>query len=131
MRKIILLLILLSMAAAGCSSGTPAKKLNIELNDFTITPNQITVQAGSEVSINVTNNGTIEHDLNIMMLGTDIGDTFGDEDRENVIWEVSLQPGETTSGTFTVPDQPGTYQMVCSFPGHMQAGMTGTLEVIK
>lgn len=131
MRKIILLLVLLSMASAGCSSGTTEKKLNIELNDFTITPNQITVQAGSEVSINVTNNGTIKHDLNIMMFGTDIGDTFGDDDRENVIWVVSLEPGETTSQTFTVPDQPGTYQLICSLPGHMQAGMTGTLEVIK
>ena len=30
---------------------------------------------------------------------------------------------------FTVPDAPGSYPFLCSFPGHCQAGMTGTLMV--
>jgi azurin len=37
--------------------------------------------------------------------------------------------GETVDVTFTVPDQPGEYPYVCSFPGHTQAGMRGILQV--
>jgi azurin len=37
--------------------------------------------------------------------------------------------GETVEVTFTVPKAPGSYPYVCTFPGHFQAGMRGTLEV--
>lgn len=131
LRKILIFVILLSAALAGCQSGAAAKKLNVELDDFTITPNQFTVQAGSEVTISVTNRGTVEHDLNIIKPGTDIGDVFDEEDRANVLWETDVQPSEANVATFTVPDEAGTYQVVCAMPGHMQAGMVGRLEVVR
>ncbi len=93
-----------------------------------ITPNQFTVQAGSEVTVNVTNNGTIEHDFNIIKFRTDVGDMFDEEDQKNILWEINVQLGETKSVTFTVPDQGIIYQVVCAMPGHLQAGM---LEVSK
>lgn len=37
--------------------------------------------------------------------------------------------GETTEVTFTVPEEPGEYEFVCTFPGHYAAGMRGTLTV--
>lgn len=37
--------------------------------------------------------------------------------------------GETSTIEFTVPDTPGDYDFVCTFPGHYQAGMTGILRV--
>ena len=37
--------------------------------------------------------------------------------------------GETVEVTFTVPKAAGSYPYVCTFPGHFQAGMKGTLEV--
>jgi azurin len=37
-------------------------------------------------------------------------------------------PGETVSVTFTVPEQPGDYGYVCTFPGHW-ATMQGTMHV--
>jgi len=131
LRKILILFLLLSVALASCQSGTGAKKLNVELSDFTITPNQFTVQAGSEVTISVTNNGTVEHDFNIMMSGADIGNLFDEQDRTNVLWETNVQPGESKSAIFTVPEEAGSYQVVCAMPGHMQAGMIGKLEVVK
>jgi azurin len=36
--------------------------------------------------------------------------------------------GESVEVTFTVPG-PGSYPFVCTFPGHVVAGMTGTLVV--
>ncbi len=37
--------------------------------------------------------------------------------------------GETTDVTFVVPKTPGTYDFVCTFPGHYLAGMRGVLIV--
>lgn len=37
--------------------------------------------------------------------------------------------GETVEVAFTVPKAPGRYDFVCSFPGHLLAGMRGVLVV--
>jgi azurin len=37
--------------------------------------------------------------------------------------------GETVEVTFKVPNTAGDYPYICSFPGHFQAGMKGTLSV--
>lgn len=37
--------------------------------------------------------------------------------------------GETVEVTFKVPAAPGEYVFLCTFPGHFQAGMRGTLTV--
>jgi azurin len=38
-------------------------------------------------------------------------------------------PGESVEITFEAPTAPGTYEFVCSFPGHYMAGMKGILIV--
>ena len=40
-----------------------------------------------------------------------------------------LGDGEKDTVTFPAPGQPGEYIYVCTFPGHYQAGMKGTLTV--
>lgn len=40
-----------------------------------------------------------------------------------------LGNGETDTITFAVPDEPGEYDYICSFPGHFSAGMVGKLIV--
>ena len=37
--------------------------------------------------------------------------------------------GQTVEVTFKAPAQPGSYPYLCSFPGHYNGGMTGTLIV--
>lgn len=56
---------------------------------------------------------------------------FIDPDLEDqVIANTSmLGDGETDSITFTVPEEPGEYDFLCTFPGHYSGGMTGTLIV--
>lgn len=39
--------------------------------------------------------------------------------------------GETVEVTFTVPEEAGDYEFICSFPGHYGAGMKGILTVKK
>ena len=40
-----------------------------------------------------------------------------------------LGPRQTGEVTFVVPDVPGSYPFLCTFPGHFQAGMRGELLV--
>lgn len=129
MKKSIFLFILVFLSA--CQSGGLSTRLTVELNDFSIAPNQLSVRAGSEIQIRVVNRGTVEHNFYIMQYGVDVGNMFDDEDIANADWNVEVQPDDSVDLSFTVPDQPGTYQIVCGMPGHLQAGMLGTLEVVK
>ncbi|MFO7847757.1 MAG: plastocyanin/azurin family copper-binding protein [Balneolaceae bacterium] len=40
-----------------------------------------------------------------------------------------LGDGESDTITFTVPDEPGEYDFICTFPGHYSGGMVGKLIV--
>ncbi len=131
MKKILLFLLALSMALTACQSSAASKKLEIELSDFKITPGQLSAQAGAQVTVSITNNGTVKHQMSIFKLGTEAGAMFDDQDRQNVLWEIEVQPGETKSATLIVPEAAGIYQVVCAMPGHLQAGMFGSLDVVK
>ncbi len=126
-----LLIVLFIISLSACQGGAPSTNINVELSDFAITPNRLIVPAGLEITIHVTNNGSIIHDLTIMKLGVDVGDKFDVEDQDNIYWEMEIQTGEIETVKFLAPDQPGDYQIVCRMPGHLQAGMFGTLEVVK
>jgi uncharacterized cupredoxin-like copper-binding protein len=116
---------------SACQSTGLSSKLKVELNDFSISPNQLSVPAGAKVQFKVVNNGTVEHNFYVMQYGVDIGDSFNEEDIANAYWVADAQPGESVDISFAAPDQPGIYQIVCGMPGHLQAGMVGTLEVTK
>jgi azurin len=52
------------------------------------------------------------------------------EKKGDVIAHTALAgAGETVEVTFKVPAAAGAYPYICSFPGHFQAGMKGTLTV--
>ena len=129
LKKSIVLLILVFLTA--CQSGASSTKLTVELSDFSITPNQLSVPASAEIQIRVANQGTVEHNFYIMQYGMDVGDMFDEEDIANAYWDVEVQPDDSVDLIFTAPDQPGTYQIVCGMPGHLQAGMVGTLVVVN
>jgi GT2 family glycosyltransferase len=78
-------------------------------------PERIEAEAGETVEITFANEGSLSHNLTIKGLdaGTD-----------------TIQAGNTTTISFT-PEEPGTYDIVCTVPGHSQAGMTGDLVVTE
>ena len=131
LKKRYFLFILALVFLSACQSSGPSTRLSVELSDFSITPTQLSVPAGAEVHIKIINNGTVEHNFYIMQYGVDVGDMFDEEDLANAYWDVDVQPDESVDLSFTAPDQPGIYQIVCGMPGHLQAGMVGTLEVVK
>ena len=57
-------------------------------------------------------------------------DFIAPDQKDRVIAATPLAgPGETVEVTFKVPDRPGTYEFICTFPGHYALGMKGTLTV--
>ena len=42
-----------------------------------------------------------------------------------------LGPGESETIKFTAPDKPGSYDYICTFPGHYAAGMVGVLKIAE
>lgn len=123
-----LVLLLLSLALTAC--GSKGATINVTVTDFAYTPNSFTVPAGQPVTLNVKNNGSAEHEFAIMKLGTSVTAPFGDKDEGNIYWELDeIGPGTTKSGTFTAPTEPGTYEVVCGLPGHIEKGMTASLVV--
>jgi azurin len=46
-----------------------------------------------------------------------------------IVYTEMIGGGETSTIEFTVPEVPGEYEYVCTFPGHYFGGMRGTLLV--
>ncbi len=83
--------------------------------EFKWAPKEVTVAAG-EVTFTVTNKGTIEHNFVI------------EDAKKKVLKQVDgIQPGKSMQ--IKVSLKVGKYAIVCSVPGHREAGMVGTLIV--
>jgi uncharacterized cupredoxin-like copper-binding protein len=132
-RSLLLIGFLLTFAFIlnACGGSGASTDLTVELTDFSFTPNTFTVPAGEEITLALSNEGAVEHEFVIMKLGTQATSPFDDDDEPNVYWEVELDSGKSETVTFTAPAEPGEYQLVCGTQGHLEAGMIGTLTVVK
>lgn len=130
-RTLIIAAVCLSLVLISCGGGGATTTLNVTLTDFQFTPNQYTVPAAKEITLNLVNTGAVVHNFIIMKLSTTAGDAFDEEDEVNVYWEeIDIQPGGDISTTFTAPAEPGEYQVVCKTEGHIASGMVGKLIVV-
>jgi uncharacterized cupredoxin-like copper-binding protein len=129
-RTVLSVLLLTTLILSACGQSKPSSEINVEMTDFAFTPNQYIVPAGQQITLHAHHAGLVEHDFVIMKLNTDVGGHFNEDDLVNVYWQIKIQPGESQTVTFTAPDQPGLYQIVCGMAGHVEAGMVGKLEVI-
>ena len=126
-------LIVMSLSLASCTSTArgASTALSVVLSDFAFQPATFTIPAGKEISVSVTNKGANVHEFVIMKSGMKVDPPFGDKDEGNIYWEIDdVQPGQTKTGKFTAPG-PGTYQIVCGQPKHIEMGMVGTLTVVE
>ena len=107
----------------------------------------IEASPGEELRIRLTTISNLppsamSHNLALVDLGTDV-DAFArasitardneyiapDFEDQVIVTTRMLGDGETDTITFTVPDTPGEYDYVCTFPGHFAGGMVGVLYV--
>ncbi len=128
---LIAILVITSLVLTACGGGDkPSTNLKVDFTDFAFTPNTWIIPAGQEITLEATNSGAVIHEFVIMKLGTTVGEDFGDEDEENIYWEVEAEAGQTVTVTFTAPSEAGEYQIVCGTEGHFVAGMVGSLTVV-
>jgi len=130
-KRFLIALMILTLALSACGNSGPSTRLSFTMTDFAFDPNEFTIPAGEEITLRVTHHGTMEHNFIIMKYGMDAGEMFDETDHANVFWKVTLLPGESETISFTAPEQPGTYQVICGMPGHLQSGMIGKLVVTE
>ncbi|GGH39836.1 hypothetical protein GCM10007423_34490 [Dyadobacter endophyticus] len=133
------------VSKTGASSATVIE-LKVEKEIMQYDKKLITVKAGQKVVINLENPDGMQHNLLIVKPGTlqKVGKA-ADELLTNpkaaemqyvpkipeVLFSTRLvNSGETITLEFTVPNEPGDYPYVCTFPGHWR-GMNGILRVTK
>ena len=144
---------LLFAVLLGLACGSPQawaddeKKVLIHANDqmkYDVT--SIEATAGQKVTVTLASNGQLPkvamaHNFVLLKAGTDVNafataamthqaeGYMPPELADKVIASTALAgPGESQSVTFTAPAA-GTYDYICTFPGHAMTGMRGTLTV--
>jgi len=111
-------------AAASGGGGGPSTTINATEKDFAIAIDNSSVPAGS-VTFKISNQGPSPHNIGVTKQGDSskgggfTGPVIKDSD--------TIDPGKTTSVTMDL--QPGTYNVVCTVPGHVQLGMIVALTV--
>ncbi len=113
-------------AAAGSDQPAPAgdTAINFVEKDFAIAMDKSTIKAGS-ITFNIKNSGPSPHNVGITK---EADSSKGGGITGPVIKDsATIDPGKTTS--ITVDLQPGTYNVVCTVPGHVQLGMIVKLTV--
>lgn len=121
--------LLISALAAGCAprGATPPPPpaqtgeedqpgvVEIVLREFAFEPRPLKVKTGT-VRFLLMNRGTVEHDFAILAVK-----------EHNEHGKHLVKPGETKTVEIELP--PGTYEAVCTIPGHREAGMVVSIEV--
>ncbi|RIL07215.1 MAG: hypothetical protein DCC71_03710 [Proteobacteria bacterium] len=103
---------------AGAVDAVPQATIHVRaLDPFRFEPTNLTIEAGIPTRIELGNAGAAEHSLVVKT-------PDGTQD-----WvHLHAAGGATASDTFRL-DQPGTYSVLCTIPGHMEGGMVGQLVV--
>jgi uncharacterized cupredoxin-like copper-binding protein len=99
-------------------------------------PDVLTVPAGEQVTLTFSAGTAIDHDF-VIEAAADVGTAEADdpahdtgEDDSDDLHVVHADPGETTTATLQI-NEPGTYTVYCSVPGHREAGMVATLTAVE
>ncbi len=121
-------ILVLVAGLAACGGPSPAA-IAMSMSEFSFSPSSASVPAGAEVTLTLTNSGTIEHNWVLLDAGFQAAAPFEADDQANVVAETNVAAGEVQSFTFTAPSEAGSFQIVCSIPGHLEAGMAGSLTV--
>ena len=103
--------------------------ISVTTTDFQFIPNSWTINPDKQVTLTITNTGVEEHEWVLLKQGTTVTIPFGKDDEDKVYWEIEAGPNQTKKETFVTPLKPGTYDIVCGKPRHIERGMKATLIV--
>ncbi|CAH0122256.1 MULTISPECIES: cupredoxin domain-containing protein [unclassified Paenibacillus] len=90
------------------------QELLVSATEYSFSPSSIRLYAGQNITITLENAGRTEHDFEIV--GTNV--------------HIHAAPGDRNSALVRF-EKAGYYQVVCTLPGHQEAGMTASIQVAK
>ncbi len=90
------------------------QEIIMDANEYQFGPDQVQVLPGEEVTLTLVNNGIEQHDFEIKGLD----------------FHLHAMPGTSESMSVVFPKS-GTYEAICTIPGHEAAGMTATIIVTE
>jgi plastocyanin len=112
---------IVSETPAPTEGGTPGNEIAISMGDNFFDPDQVTVLADQQITVNLTNEGSAIH--NMVIAGPD--GEYGTDDDAISDPEI-VSGGQEAVVTWTSPAEPGEIDFRCAF--HPQQ-MTGTITV--
>jgi uncharacterized cupredoxin-like copper-binding protein len=100
-----------------------------ESNDNASNPPVWNVSSGANVTIDLDNQGALQHNWAIVKLGEEVPPPFDMAEHGDILLYSTdvLDGGTTASATFTAPE-PGEYLVICTVAGHYPS-MQGKLVV--
>jgi len=120
-------LAILGALLAAC--GPQQVAIAADMSEFEYQPPNWEVPANAQVTLTLTNDGTVVHTWTLMEAGYTVTPPFTKDDNQHVLQAFQVDVDQVQTFTFSAPSEPGTYEIVCAEPGHLEAGMKGTLTV--
>ncbi|MGE5378697.1 MAG: sulfocyanin-like copper-binding protein [Bacteroidota bacterium] len=131
-----LLIVMFAFALTSCSStntatldGPGQATLNVKATNQGYDASTYEVPAGANVTVHFTNDAPEPHVFAVLKQGEHVKPPFQVKDEDKIMWKITAQTGETRSDIFKAPTEPGEYDIICPFPGHLEYGMKATLVV--
>ena len=97
-----------------------ATEVKVVATDLKFAPPTIQAKVGQPIKIVLENKGAIEHDIAFPTLKAD---------QPGASLKALAKPGQTATLEFT-PTAKGSYEYICTIPGHKEAGMKGKINVV-
>jgi uncharacterized cupredoxin-like copper-binding protein len=108
----------LAEAQAAPAAAAPVD-IKVIATDLKFNPPTIQAKVGQPLKIVLENKGVIEHDIVFPTIQAD---------KPAASLKALAKPGQTATLEFT-PTAKGTFEYICTIPGHKEAGMKGTITV--
>ena len=123
-----LVLPMMFSACGGQGSSAVSTTLTVNMSEFMFNPKDLAVPAGKEITLNLKNDGSIVHDFVILKKGVAAVTPFDAEAQKgDILFEARLNADKSETYTFILPEA-GDYEIICSVPGHLEAGMKASLS---
>lgn len=131
MRRAGAVALLLAIAVSACGGDDANDDGNgialriVNASEFEFDIKEIDVEAGRQTAVSLRNRGSLGHTWTVLRAGLTVT-SAGDITDADVVVSVSADAAQSVSAEFAGPP-PGTYQIICTIPGHLEAGMEATL----